>query len=280
VTGESTRHGAASNLQVRILSAVILAAIAIVATWIGGASFRLLIAIGGMIVFWEWQTITGYDKYGILEMAAPGAMVAAAFMVTAGFPALQSIVPATFAMFFAIAAVARRNVPYWFPAGVPYALLPMLGLAALRGESSTGLAAIIFLFSIVWATDIFAYFGGRTFGGAKLAPAISPGKTRSGAACGALAGVMAGVVAAAIAGSDNLIWLAVLALVLSIASQAGDLFESFVKRRFGVKDSGTILPGHGGLMDRVDGLIGATVVLYLICVLSGYGADPAALLFS
>jgi phosphatidate cytidylyltransferase len=279
VTGRSARQGAASNLQVRILSAVILAAIAIIATWLGGLPFRALVALGGVLVFWEWQSITGYDKYGVLELAAPGAMVASAFLVMAEFSPLQSLIPAAFAMFFAIAAAVRRSVPLWFPAGVPYALFPVLGLAALRADNASGLWAIVFLFAIVWATDIFAYFGGRTFGGPKLAPNISPGKTWSGAISGAAAGTVGGLVVAVLNGSDALVFLAMLALLLSLASQGGDLFESFVKRRFGVKDSGTILPGHGGIMDRVDGLIGATVALYLICVMAGYGTNPAAFLF-
>lgn len=279
MSGTNAQHSSMSNLQTRIVSALVLAALALGATWAGGLPFRALVAIGGVLVFWEWQAITGYDKYGLLELAAPGAIAAAAFMVMAGFPALQSLIPAAFAMFFAIAAAVRRGVPFWFPAGVPYALLPVLGLTALRGENASGLAAVSFLFAVVWATDILAYFGGRSFGGPKLAPVISPNKTWSGAITGTLAAVLAGLLVAAIAGGGNLLFLAILALVLSIASQAGDLFESFVKRRFGFKDSGTILPGHGGIMDRVDGLIGATVALYLICVMAGYGTQPSALLF-
>lgn len=279
MTGQSVGRDGASNLRVRVLSALVLAAVAILATWLGGLPFRALVAIGGVLVFWEWQSITGYDKYGVLELAAPGAMAASAFLVMAEFSSLQSLIPAAFAMFFAIAAAIRRNVPLWFPAGVPYALLPVLGLAALRGDNTSGLLAIVYLFAVVWATDIFAYFGGRTFGGAKLAPQISPAKTWSGAVSGVFAGTMAGLAIAFAGGSGKLVFLAALAVALSIASQAGDLFESFVKRRFGVKDSGTILPGHGGIMDRVDGLIGATVALYLICVMAGYGTNPSALLF-
>jgi phosphatidate cytidylyltransferase len=279
VTGQIAGQGKASNLQVRILSAAVLAIMAITATWFGGLPFRALVAVGGVLVFWEWQSITGYDKYGVLELAAPGAIAAAAFLVMADFSPLQSLIPAFFAMLFAITASVRRRVSYWFPAGVPYAVLPVLGLAALRGDSQSGLWAILFLFAVVWATDIFAYFGGRTFGGPKLAPSISPGKTWSGAISGVVAGVLGGSAVTLWSGAGSIALLAALAFVLSVASQAGDLFESFVKRRFGVKDSGTILPGHGGVMDRVDGLIGATVALYLICVMAGYGTNPSAFLF-
>lgn len=279
MTGPVLQQNPASNIKVRILSAVILAAVALFATWLGGVPFRALVAIGGVLVFWEWQSITGYDKYGLLELAAPGAIAASAFFVIANFSPLESLIPAAFAACFAVAAAVRRNVPFWFPAGVPYAVLPVLGLTALRGEDANGLWAIAFLFAVVWATDIFAYFGGRAIGGPKLAPAISPAKTWSGALCGAAAGLIGGLAVASVAGSTEYVGLAILSLLLSIAAQAGDLFESFVKRRFGVKDSGTMLPGHGGIMDRVDGLIGATVALYLICVIAGYGTNPSAFLF-
>jgi phosphatidate cytidylyltransferase len=279
VTGPSAGKSSASNLQVRIVSAVVLASVAILATWLGGLPFRALIALGGVLVFWEWQSITGYDKYGVLELAAPGAIAASAFLVMADFAPLQSLIPAVFAMFFAVAAAVRRRVPFWFPVGVPYALVPILGLTALRGDSNGGLWAIAFLFGVVWATDILAYFGGRAFGGPKLAARVSPNKTWSGALSGATASVVVGLVVATAAGNGDLMFFAVLAFVLSVASQVGDLFESFVKRRFGVKDSGTILPGHGGVMDRVDGLIGATVALYLICVMAGYGTNPSGFLF-
>jgi phosphatidate cytidylyltransferase len=279
VSSSNAKSTGLSNLQTRIISAVLLAAIAIWATWMGGLPFRALVAIGGVLVFWEWQSITGYDKYGVLELAAPGAMAASAFMVMAGFPTLQSLIPAVFAMFFAIAAAVRRGMPFWFPAGVPYALLPILGLTALRGDDAGGLYAVVFLFSVVWATDIFAYFGGRALGGPKLSPTISPSKTWSGALSGTFTAIAAGLCVAVWAGGSNLTFLAIMALVLSVASQTGDLFESYVKRRFGLKDSGAILPGHGGVMDRVDGLIGATVTLYAVCVISGYGTQPSALLF-
>ena len=268
-----------SNFQVRVVSAVALAAMAIAALWFGGLPFRALAAIGGFLVYWEWQSITGYDKYGLLELAAPAAVVACIVLVVLNFPVLESIIPAAFATLFAAAACARRGMSYWFPLGVPYAILPVLGLVSLRADTHAGLAATVFLFAIVWATDIFAYLCGRAIGGPKLAPGISPNKTWSGSIGGAVAAVVAGLSAAGFFGASGLWFLALLSLALSLSAQAGDLFESYVKRRFGVKDSGTIIPGHGGVMDRVDGLIAAIIVLYAICALMGYAGDPAAALF-
>ena len=143
-----------------------------------------------------------------------------------------------------------------------------------------GLIAILFLFAVVWATDILAYFVGRSVGGPKLAPSISPGKTQSGAAGGAVGGVVAGVILAAAAGLSGLGQLAVIALVLSILAQAGDLFESWVKRQHGVKDSSAIIPGHGGVMDRIDGLVAAAFALYILGTLSGGANTPAHGLFA
>jgi phosphatidate cytidylyltransferase len=269
----------ASNLQVRIVSAAVLGAAALLLTWYGGLPFRALAALVGLLVYWEWQNITGYDKYGLLELAAPGAVAAAMVLVILNFSNWESLIPAIFAALFAVAACVRRNIPYWFPFGVPYAIVPVLAITSLRGDSESGLWAIMFLFAIVWATDIFAYFAGRAIGGPKLAPSISPNKTWSGAIGGAAAGIIAGMCVAALHGG-LVPWLhATTALALTLAAQCGDLFESHVKRRFGVKDSGTIIPGHGGVMDRVDGLVAAAVMLYLTCLGLGGGASPALALF-
>lgn len=141
----------------------------------------------------------------------------------------------------------------WYVGGFIYALVPALALLWLRDRADNGLALVLWVFLVTWATDIGAYFVGRAFGRTKLAPAISPGKT--------VAGLWGGIAAAAvIAGAWA--WftglphaLFVLAALLALAAQAGDLFESWMKRRAGIKDSGNWLPGHGGLLDRLDGLV-------------------------
>jgi phosphatidate cytidylyltransferase len=267
------------NLQLRIISAAVLGAAALCLTWYGGLPFRAFAALIGLLIYWEWQNITGYDKYGLLELAAPASVTAAMVLVILNYSNWEALIPAAFAAMFSVAACVRRRLPYWFPLGVPYAIIPVLAVTSLRGDDNSGLWAIFYLFAIVWATDICAYFAGRALGGPKLAPAISPHKTWSGAIGGAAAGAAAGTGVALWHGGGNPVLLGAVALMLTVAAQCGDLFESYVKRRFGVKDSGTIIPGHGGVMDRVDGLVAAAVVLYLICLALGGAAFPALVLF-
>jgi phosphatidate cytidylyltransferase len=134
---------------------------------------------------------------------------------------------------------------------------------------------MIFLFAVVWATDVAAYFAGRLIGGAKLCPAISPNKTWSGALAGVLAGTAAGVAVAVFGGIHPIAPIIIVSLLLSVAAQFGDLFESALKRRFGVKDASHAIPGHGGLMDRLDGFIAAALAAALIGLARG-GIDGAA----
>jgi phosphatidate cytidylyltransferase len=151
----------------------------------------------------------------------------------------------------------------------------LMGLILLRKDSNLGLLAVLLLFAVVWGTDILGYFVGRAVGGPKLAPAISPNKTWSGALAGLLFAMIAGAVVAHLARLGSLAAVGGVALLLSIASQAGDLFESSVKRRFHVKDASALIPGHGGVMDRLDGFWAATVAAALFGVLRG-GLDAPA----
>ena len=163
----------------------------------------------------------------------------------------------------------------WTLGGLIYAAAAALPLGFLRADSTEGLIALGYVVAIVWSTDIFAYFTGRSIGGPKLMPIVSPKKTISGA----IGGLVAGVVAACLyldftVGSVS--WgLAILAAVLSALGQAGDLYESWIKRRFGVKDSGRIIPGHGGIMDRIDALIVAVAAAFLIGAILASPFDPA-----
>jgi phosphatidate cytidylyltransferase len=145
----------------------------------------------------------------------------------------------------------------------------------LRNDPRYGLVAIIFLFAVVWTTDIAAYFAGRAFGGPKLAPRLSPKKTWSGALGGAIWAVMAAGIVAIMGGLPRLVVAALVGLVLSVASQAGDLFESGLKRHYGAKDASQLIPGHGGLMDRLDGFIVAALLAAIVGLVRG-GTDGAA----
>jgi phosphatidate cytidylyltransferase len=144
-------------------------------------------------------------------------------------------------------------------AGLVYTALSVLGLGWLRSDPASGRPALLFLLALVWSSDVGAYAAGRLIGGPRLAPAISPGKTWSGAAGGLVATLVVGAIAAALwHGPAGPAMLA--AAVLGVAAQLGDLLESAVKRHFGVKDSGRLIPGHGGLLDRLDGLMAAALV--------------------
>jgi phosphatidate cytidylyltransferase len=148
----------------------------------------------------------------------------------------------------------------WLGAGTLYAAVLAAAPILLRRDPEYGLVAIVMLFAVVWTTDIAAYFAGRLIGGPKLWLRASPKKTWSGALVGTAVAVMAAVTVAHAIGIGNAAAASVLGLVLSVASQLGDLFESAIKRRFGAKDASKLIPGHGGLMDRLDGFVAAAAV--------------------
>lgn len=187
-----------------------------------------------------------------------------------------------FALFWAAAAIAvlwewTRMVSgsAWIMTGIVYAAAMFIAPVLLRDDPAFGLLSIALLFAIVWSTDIFGYFGGRTIGGPKLMPAVSPKKTWSGAICGTLGAMIVAVLVAKLSGSFNAIAIAAVALLLSVCGQAGDLFESWVKRKFNVKDSSQLIPGHGGAMDRLDGFWAAAVIGCIIGLARG-GLDAPA----
>lgn len=273
-----------SNLQLRIISAVVLAIVVLALTWVGGLPFRLLSALISVAVFYEWSRMSRPKTGGGWAQGGLGFLPEVLMLVFAGALAMGLGAYALLGLMVVLALLLAgissvRGSGPWDAAGFVYAALSGLSLALLRDGDHSGLVAILFLFAVVWATDIFAYFVGRSIGGPKLAPSISPGKTRSGALGGAVGGVVAGVLLAAVAGVGNLLVLGVVAFLLSVVSQAGDLFESWIKRRHGFKDSGWIIPGHGGVMDRVDGLVAAAFALYVIGWVLGSADHPAHSLF-
>ena len=170
------------------------------------------------------------------------------------------------AMFYEWTRIVRGWGAAWYASGFVYALLPALALLWIRERDAHGLDLLLWVFLVTWSTDIGAYFVGRAIGKRKLAPSISPGKTVEGLVGGmAVAAVVGGAFALA-TGLGKL--LLILAPLFALAAQAGDLFESGIKRRAGVKDSGTWLPGHGGVLDRLDGLV-PVAVLTALAQLSG-----------
>ncbi|TWF49845.1 phosphatidate cytidylyltransferase [Neorhizobium alkalisoli] len=272
------------ELRLRIISAIVLAAVVLTATWMGGMAFQIVAAIIGLLVYYEWSTMTR-----LAETHPKGNAFAWAIIVLIAadlvFGDSDMSVPllcggALTAVLFT--AIGRGS--WWLPGGIVYAGLSAISLAAIRGDNQAGLVAMLFIFAVVWATDILAYFVGRAIGGPKLAPRISPGKTWSGAIGGTVSAVIAGLALSMAVFSDLSIWTAFIALILSVSSQTGDLFESFIKRRFGVKDSSHLIPGHGGVMDRVDGLVFACFAAFLLTLAhaastSHLDASVAAYLF-
>jgi phosphatidate cytidylyltransferase len=267
------------NLLRRTGSALVLAPLAIATALWGGWLFAAACAITAVIVLWEWTGLVA--RATDWRIVAPGVAVlcAAAILLQQKAPLAAGAAIAIGASITAGAAMVLRNregaSPAWMASGVVYAGIIPMALIPLRSDPEMGLAAILFLFTTVWATDIFAFLVGRTLGGPLLWRGVSPKKTWAGAIGGLTGGIAAGsAVAYASAGTQPLI-AGLLAVMLSIAAQVGDLFESWVKRRYGAKDSGRLIPGHGGVMDRVDGLLVAGLAAVLIGALRGGTAASA-----
>ena len=265
----------ASVLQLRIVTGVVLVVTALAAVWLGGAAFTTLVAAAVLVMFAEWAVMHRLDRLvrlvglgivgGTVMLAWQGWFVEAALLlgfgsITIGFLAatLSGQLPTEVQPKGRLALAQGRAAAM----GVLFCAMPALALIWLRGLP-LGLPATIFLLVCVWAADISAYFTGRALGGAKLAPAISPNKTWSGAIGGVVGAVVAagGLAIAYLASIDGRgAWkFLMLAAGLAMLSVLGDLFESWLKRRANVKDSGNLLPGHGGVMDRLDGLVPVAV---------------------
>jgi phosphatidate cytidylyltransferase len=252
------------ELRLRIQSGIVMAVVVLATTWLGGIAFRVLAAAIALLVFYEWSTMTRLketQRTGFVLAWMAVVLIAAA--VVLGFLPFASALLFGFTL-LSVAIVARNGGSGWLPGGILYAGLSGISLAAIRGADMTGLKAMLVIFAVVWGTDILAYFVGRRIGGPKLAPRISPGKTWSGAIGGTVSGVALGLLAIGLSGGAVTAGAALLLFALSVFSQIGDLFESFIKRRFGVKDSSRLIPGHGGVMDRVDGLVFACFAAYLL----------------
>ncbi|MGZ3290486.1 MAG: phosphatidate cytidylyltransferase [Xanthobacteraceae bacterium] len=255
------------ELALRICSALVLVPLALGAAYLGGWPFAVLWGLAAMVVLWEWNSlVAGSDQRIVLTTGGASLTLAIALVLT-GHLLAAVIVLAISTLGVASLAPAKRRT--WIAAGVPYA--GALGVApiVLRSDNGEGFLAVIFLFAVVWTTDIAAYFAGRAIGGPRLMPRVSPNKTWSGAIGGTLAAVVVALALAQVTALTGLFAIAMLAVILSICAQGGDLFESFLKRRFGAKDSGHLIPGHGGLMDRLDGFVTASVVAALIGLLRG-----------
>jgi phosphatidate cytidylyltransferase len=262
--------GGQREIVLRVLSAASLAALALGATLYSPWTFLALVVVGGSVVAWEWARLTrgtDFDATTLISAASTAVLSISVAMNRAGYG------------FFLLAAAGAtigfsRDKSFsrpWAIAGLLYAALSAAALVWLRNDPDFGAAAVIYLFAVAWTTDTASYAAGRLIGGPKLAPQISPHKTWSGFVAGILAPALVGYIAAKVLESGSALRLLLVSVALAIACQFGDLLESWVKRRFGAKDSSHLIPGHGGLLDRIDGLMMAAVLAGLIAL-----RDPAA----
>lgn len=249
------------ELLIRAAVGLGLMALALAAIMLGGWVFWLLITVMAMVMMAEWAGLVAASRQQ-RQLALYALVVPLAIMMPAaagpGFLALGLIGAA----FFFVGAVTRSS---WLAGGVAYVAIPVLALLLIRAQPDYGVVETLWTLALVWMCDIGAYFAGKFIGGAKLAPAISPNKT--------WAGLIGGLALASLFGAF-MHWQYGLAMRLTLATpllallaQCGDLFESWLKRRAGTKDSGTIFPGHGGVLDRLDGLVPvAPVAAFLVVV--------------
>ena len=250
------------ELRTRAIVGGILILVALAALIFGGFFFWLLLVVAGVLMQGEWGDLIGagaeHRKQAMFAISVPLAILCP---LAAGVGWLAFALMA--AAFFYTLLVGRSLK---LALGIPYICVPVMALLFLRGQmpDGQGLLLTFWALGLVWATDIGAYFAGRSIGGPKLAPRVSPSKTWAGLGGGVLSALVVGFLLYRVA--DLPIQLAAASGLLAVAAQLGDLLESWMKRRAGVKDSGTLLPGHGGVMDRMDGVVTA-VPLAALCYL-------------
>jgi phosphatidate cytidylyltransferase len=261
-----------SELVLRINSALVMVGLTLALTYAGTQTFAVLILFATGLMSWEWARVVrgvGVDAIFALQT---GAIIAAGYCTLKNYPMLSiAIIAAATWMAFRLHKLSRLpSDPWWSAAGVYYAGFPAIALIAIRQDPEYGFHAILYLFLVVWSADTGAFFIGRLVGGPKLAPKISPNKTWSGFIGGALFASVAGMLFAWWFGHTSIPTVAGLSIALAVISQGGDLGESFLKRFFGVKDSSGLIPGHGGVLDRLDGLVFAAIGAGIIAA----AADP------
>lgn len=263
----------ANNLVMRIASAAVLAPLALFVAWNGGFIFALFWGVAAIAVLWEWTTLVVGARYRLMLSSCAAAIAVAALVGWRHRPITAILLVGLGALAASIFAPRERR--FWITGGICYAGCLLLAPMLLRADLRYGFSAMLLLFAVVWATDIFAYFAGRAIGGPKLAPLVSPKKTWSGAIAGAAGAILAAIGITELLPPLDKGTIAIVALLLSVLAQLGDLFESWVKRQFGAKDASRLIPGHGGVMDRLDGFWAAAVAGCVVGLLRG-GFDNAA----
>ncbi|MGB7369107.1 MAG: phosphatidate cytidylyltransferase [Methylovirgula sp.] len=271
-----------ADLGPRVGSSAILVAIAILSLRVGGGLFVLAWLTAALVVHFEWQRVIGGAWQATRLAIGSAALVTAAILVSTISANLAALAICLAAL--AAGGCADPGRRGWAGMGVLYAGSLIIAVVTLRMSFPFGPRAIAWLFAVVWGTDIVAYFAGRLIGGPKFLPQISPSKTWAGTALGIIGGALIGSMFLALAARLTRLETPapsfapfLLGLATAAVAQAGDLFESWMKRRFGAKDSSNFIPGHGGLMDRLDGFIAAAVWAACLGALRGFPSSAEGL---
>jgi phosphatidate cytidylyltransferase len=269
-------RGLSENLRNRLIWGSVLAAVALALACAGPIPFAALVLVVALFVSWEWGRMVRRVSADAAFFVQAIAVTAAVALTAAGYAVLAVAIIVTAAIIL-VPLVFGRGARL-SALGAFYVGLPSISLVWLRQDSPNGLLAILLIFAVVWSSDIAAYAAGRAIGGPKLWPSISPNKTWAGLIGGATACVLAGAVFAAIIGASP-VRLGLIALALGLIAQAGDLAESALKRLFGLKDASSLIPGHGGFMDRMDSIVAVAVAAGMIAFALDPHAPAQALLF-
>ena len=249
-----------SDLVKRTLSSLVMAPPVLVAVQFGSPYFEVLTMVLVAVMAWEWVRLCAGPAARVEVVLLAGALSAAVAVVSLGRPGSAVALVAVGAV--AIEVVGHRHLgnrggTLWLGLGGLYIGLACVAIVWLRYGAGSGRETVLWLLLVVWAVDVGSYAAGRLFGGRKLAPSVSPGKTWAGLVGGLVCAALVGAGAAAVLGRTSLLPLTAASFGIGAMAQAGDLAESWAKRRFGVKDSSHLIPGQGGLLDRVDGLLAA-----------------------
>jgi phosphatidate cytidylyltransferase len=265
-----------SNLKLRIVSGAVLAAAAFAVAYAGVWPFALFVLACALVLCWEWGRLVRGAPFDLGFFVHAAAVAIAVLLSAAGYVMLAIA---------ALAIAAIILVPLYFgrrarlsALGVFYVGLATVALLWLRSDEPFGFTAVLFVFAVVWAADIAAYAAGRSIGGPKLAPRVSPNKTWAGLIGALLAGAAAAALFAVLEPRAEAIRLVIIGVSLASIAQVGDLVESALKRAFGLKDASDLIPGHGGFMDRMDGLIAAAIVAAVLALAVNPHAPARALL--
>jgi len=260
----------AGSLRLRILSALVLAPLPIVAIWFGGPVLTVLTIAAAIVMAWEWGRLCGGGTAGFAAPALIVGIAAAVIAASLGGIGVGILLALTGALVvWQIAQHHRAAAPLWLAAGSLWVALPCIILLWLVQSGNASRGTLFWVFAVVWATDIGAYLIGRQVGGPLLAPKWSPRKTWAGLVGGIVCAALAGWATAGMMGANTVLPLVLVSAGLAIVEQFGDLAESVAKRRFGVKDASNLIPGHGGLLDRLDGLLAVIPAVALLTLFGG-----------